>query len=77
MTLVFDQRGELSQGPGLHALIAGVSAYRHLPGGAGPIARRTFGFSQRHTAARTAFRIRTWLEERRERLPVPLATIRC
>jgi hypothetical protein len=32
MTLVLDERANLKDGPGFHALIAGVSAYPHLIG---------------------------------------------
>src|SRR5437588_42841 len=45
MTLIFDRRNELQGGPGLHALIAGVSSYPHLPGGTGTPAPARFSIS--------------------------------
>lgn len=43
MTLVVD-RGR--DGPRVHALVIGVGAYRHLPGGADPVAHDTLGLRQ-------------------------------
>lgn len=75
MKLAYDMREKLGGGPGLHALIVGVSQYRHLPGGSGPPA--TFAdMQQLSSAARSAHAVYRWLIESRERLPVPLASVR-
>src|SRR4051812_36490679 len=76
MSLIFDRRVELGDGPGVHALIAGVSRYPHLLGGEGPVARQTFGLHQIQAAAPAATRISSWLVSHSEYLPVPLATVR-
>jgi hypothetical protein len=76
MSLVFDDTANLTGNPGLHALVAGVSRYRHLPGGDGPPAVDGFGLQQLSSAALSASRVRRWLLDRRERLAVPLATCR-
>lgn len=76
MSVVFDDTAALAGRPGVHALVAGVSHYRHLQGGAGPPAPDGFGLRQLSSTALSASRIRDWLLERRARLPVPLATLR-
>jgi hypothetical protein len=76
MTLAFDARDQLGNEPGLHAFVAGISAYRHLPGGSGEPAPDNFEMEQLTAAARSAFRVHEWLLERQAHLPVPLATIR-
>lgn len=47
-------------GPGVHALIIGVSRYDHLAEGAGP-APQTYGLGQLSVSALTAYRFFTWL----------------
>lgn len=80
MTLIFDLRRKLQGEPGLHALIAGVSAYPYQQERSSN--RRTgvnFHINQMariDSAARTAYKIYHWLLERRKYLPVPLASIR-
>jgi hypothetical protein len=74
--LVFDKRGQLAGRPGVHALVAGVSAYPHLPGGAGPAAPQPLGLQQLTSTALSAFRVHEWLLERRDKLLAPLATVR-
>jgi hypothetical protein len=76
MTLVLDKRAQLGQEPGLHVLIAGVSAYAHLPGGPGPPVPNDFGMQQLTSAALSAFRVYEWIAARQDKFPVPLATLR-
>lgn len=77
MALVFDNRPNLQPGePGIHALIAGVSFYKHLPGGDGPPAEIDWGLPQLSATALTAFKIYRWLIDRRKQLPKKLATVR-
>jgi Caspase domain len=76
MPLVFDERARVGEAPGVHALIAGVSDYTHLPGGAGPPADKSFGMQQLSSAALSAYRIYEWLIARKDRLPAPLASVR-
>jgi hypothetical protein len=77
MTLVLDNTATL-QGPGLHALLIGVSRYRHLPDGGGAAAEEPLGLAQLNSTARTADIIYQWLlkADREQRLPLPLATVR-
>lgn len=75
MTLVIDRRSELGDGPGCHALVVGVSAYRHLANGAAPAAE-TFGLGQLKGPVPAARRLVTWLEDNGGRLDPPLATCR-
>lgn len=76
MALVFDNRATLQGKPGVHALIAGVSLYRHLPGGGGPPAEDDWELKQPPSTALTAYRIYRWLIEHRKQFPVELATVR-
>ena len=62
--------------PALHALIVGVSAYPHLPGGDGPLAPDDYGMTQLTAAARSAVLVRDWLEASASRLPVALGRCR-
>lgn len=76
MTLVWDARNELQGRQGVHALIAGVSSYRHLPGGSGKLTDDSYGLRQLSSTALTAYRIYRWILDRKDRLPLPLATVR-
>jgi len=76
VTLVLDERPALAGAPGVHCLIAGVSHYPHLPGGGGPAAEKSYGMRQLSSTAATAYRVYRWLLDRRDRLPLPLATVR-
>jgi len=76
MALVFDNRHNLQGKPGLHALIAGVSRYRHLPGGGAPTSKEDWKLPQLTATALTAYKIYRWLVDRRDRLPRKLATVR-
>jgi hypothetical protein len=73
MTLVYDKRNELKGGPGLHALIVGISHYKYLQGGTDQMST-SVGLGQLSTAARSAYAVYEWLQ--RARLHVPLATVR-
>src|SRR2546430_1852103 len=76
MIVIFDERNNLGSRPGLHALIVGVSAYLHLPGGTGTPAPESFGMAQLPSSASSAYKVYRWLVERQKYLPVPLATCR-
>jgi hypothetical protein len=76
MTLMIDNRSAVGNGPGVHALLAGVSAYPHLPGGGGPPASMTFGLGQLGSAALTVYKVYNWLLAHQAEFPVPLATVR-
>jgi len=76
MALVFDNRHNLQGAPGLHALIAGVSLYKHLPNGGGPPAEENWDLSQLTATALTGYKIYRWLVDNQKRLPVGLATVR-
>jgi hypothetical protein len=78
--LVVDARDELAGQAGLHALIVGVSGYRHLPA---PKQAPTqaqlelgLGLEQLTAAARTGFLVYQWLLESAPSLSLPLATCR-
>lgn len=77
MTLIRDNRQQLDGAPGIHAFIAGVSLYPHLPGGPGLEAAKTFGLQQLSSTASTAWLMYQWLlkAEKEKRLPLPIATI--
>jgi hypothetical protein len=60
----------------LHALIVGVSAYPHLPGGDGQRAENDYGMSQLTASAASAKAIHDWLAEAGDRLSVPLGSAR-
>ncbi len=76
MTLVYDERQSLQGKPGLHALIAGVSLYKHLPNGGGVTGTRGFGLQQLSSPAITAYKIYRWLLDNKDRMPLPLVTVR-
>jgi hypothetical protein len=75
MSLVFDARQEL-QGPGVHALIVGVSSYPHLPGGGGSPAPEAFGMKSLASTALAAHAVYRWILNRKDHLPAQLATVR-
>jgi hypothetical protein len=62
----------------IHALLVGVSHYRHLPGGGGTDAPETFNLEQLESPALSAYRIYEWLVamDRAGRLPGRLASVR-
>jgi hypothetical protein len=76
MALFKDFRSKLNGAPGLHAFIAGVSAYAHFPNGSGALATNNFGLSQLTTTASAAWDFYQWLVQRADKLPCPLATVR-
>jgi hypothetical protein len=75
VTLVLDARQPGK--PGIHALICGVSRYRHLGDGGGDAAEKTFGLKQLSSTATTALLFYRWLRraDAEGRLPLPLATV--
>jgi hypothetical protein len=60
----------------LHALVVGVSAYMHLPDGAGEAAPRDYGMKQLSACAASAASLAAWLHESADRLMVPLGSCR-
>ncbi len=78
MILVFDERDKLkAEGKtGLHALIVGVSAYPHLPGGSGAPAPDSYNMSQLFSMALSAHKLYRWISDHKDGWPVPLATVR-
>lgn len=76
MDPIFDNRDALRGQPAMHALIAGVSRYRHLPGGDGPPASDTLDLRQLGSTSRTALRMYHWLLANRDHLAAPLASVR-
>lgn len=77
--LVFNER-PAQRAAGVHALVIGISAYPHLPGGTSappddsPL--QQLGLKQLRAPAHTAFAIHRWLLDNRAHLPVPLHTAR-
>lgn len=61
MTLVVDNRAA-NPGPGLHALVIGVSAYDHLPGYDDPAADATWRLRSTGSTALSAWRIAEWIQ---------------
>lgn len=76
MILIYDNRAALKDHPSLHVLIAGVSAYPHLPKGNEPRTPQSFGMRQLSSAALSAYKIYRWLINCSQNFPVPLATCR-
>lgn len=81
MSLWKDNRDK-APGPGLHALVIGVSEYRGLPEPAlfppldDPIQPETLGLTQVKTPATSAWRIAQWLAEKYYNPAAPLKTLR-
>lgn len=74
MTCVY---GDYAEGqPGVHALIVGVSAYRHLPGGKGDPMPDPYGMVQLKSAAQSAYLIYRWLMSNKDSLPQTLRSVR-
>ncbi|MCY1021361.1 caspase family protein [Pyxidicoccus sp. MSG2] len=74
MSLVFDVRASLGDRPGVHALLVGVSGYRHLPPRDQPSG--PYDLKQLSSAATSTLRLFEWLQAHRDALPLPLATCR-
>jgi hypothetical protein len=70
---VFDRTAALGDGPKLHAFIAGVSAYEHLPKPGTLVPG--LGLTQLDTAARSAWRVYQWLLAHQDDLSARLATV--
>jgi hypothetical protein len=60
--------------PAIHALIIGVSAYPHLPGGSGTTAQRTCELGQLTAAASSAVSIYEWLSRAEPRLALDIGS---
>ena len=75
--LIRDDTVQLNGAPGIHAFIAGVSLYQHLPGGPGDEAEVSLNLHQLSSTAATAWLFYQWLlkAEKENRLPLPIATI--
>ncbi len=76
MTLIFDNRVNLQGQPGLHVLIAGVSAYQNLPKQNEPLRPENFGLRQLSSTALTAYQVYRWMLDHQQNFPVPLVTCR-
>jgi Caspase domain len=76
MSLIVDERASSGGEPGLHALLLGVSSYRHLRGGAAPGRGDTLGLKELSSAALSAYRLAEWLRRPPGRLVLPLTTLR-
>ncbi len=72
MTLVFDQP---VSGAATHALVIGVVAYAHLPGGSGPLFLKHEGLSQLSSPPHSARAFATWLLSKYRNDAKPLATL--
>ena len=75
MTLIRDFRPQLGPGPKVHAFIAGVSEYVHLPAADKLATSATFGLRKLTSAARSAYLFFDWLEKNRDSLSAKVATI--
>jgi hypothetical protein len=74
-SLVIDNRATV-QGPGLHALIVGVSEYTNLPNHDDPPDPATWDLKKLGAPALSAFRLMKWLEHPDTMLSRPLKTCR-
>jgi hypothetical protein len=74
-SLVIDNRATV-QGPGLHALIVGVSEYTNLPNHDDPPDPATWDLKKLGAPALSAFRLMKWLEQPGLMLSRPLKTCR-
>lgn len=76
MELIFDRRTELGATPGLHALIAGVSNYPHLPAAGQPTSDLTFNLRGLTSTSLSAWKVAKWLVDHPDAFSKPLATVR-
>jgi len=60
---------------GAFAVIVGVSRYKHLPGGDGPTAPKTYGLSQLAVSALTAYSFYRWLSDQYRVTGCPVAHV--
>ncbi|EWY36964.1 hypothetical protein N825_22900 [Skermanella stibiiresistens SB22] len=74
-SLIIDNRAAV-KGPGLHALIVGVSEYDHLPDHDDPPDPATWDLKKLGAPALSAFRLKDWLEQAGATLASPLKTCR-
>ncbi len=76
MSLVIDRRAKFAGKPGMHAFIAGISAYQNLPVDVENISPQTLGLTQLTSAATSAYKVFCWLQDNMDRLAIPLVTCR-
>lgn len=76
MTLIFDRTAALENRAVMHAFIAGVSEYDHLPEHDGVPKPRLYNMHKLDAPARSAAAMAAWLYENRDRFDKPLASIR-
>jgi Caspase domain len=62
-------------GPQTHALIIGVGKYKHLPGGEGPVLKKTFGLKQLTTPPLSATALANWMVSNLNNPAVPLGSV--
>jgi hypothetical protein len=74
--LIVDERSKHARQPLLHAFVVGVSRYARLPEPDEPGDPETFELRQLSATAGTALEVVRFLKEAKDRLPVPLGTIR-
>lgn len=72
MTLVVERHVD---GPATHALVIGVSYYRHLPGGAGPFLDNPLGLAQLSAPEASARQVLSFLTDEYRHAGAPLATV--
>jgi hypothetical protein len=77
MSLLIDNRDSLSEKPGLHVFITGVSDYQYLPDDEmQESSGRSFGMCKLSCTALSAFKIFKWITDPNRKFPVGLATVR-
>jgi Caspase domain len=64
------------QGPGIHALIVGVSDYVHLPAADQPPDEASWNFNKLTSTALSAYKVYEWLDKNRGKLRLPVKSIR-
>src|ERR1041385_8386217 len=74
--LKWNDTGGDASSPGTHALVIGVSRYRHLDDGDDPRGHQTFGLKQLDCAASGAFQVACWLRDHYCNPRAPLTSVR-
>lgn len=75
MALIVDNRATVP-GAGIHALIAGVSQYDHLPGIGDPPDDATWGLTSLGSTAISAAQVAGWILDNTAQLALPLKSLR-
>lgn len=73
MTTVHQQPA--GQDPQTHVLIIGVGSYKHLPGGEGPVLKKTYGLKQLTTPPLSAIALANWMIGTLNNPDVPLGSV--